>query len=47
MTGEAGTYKFFEKIVLVRKVNRKRMLVNIGDPDAFLNENLPQITLRL
>jgi hypothetical protein len=50
MTGEAGTYKFFEKTILVRNSDGKRMLVNIDDPSAFLNEmrkHLPQITLRL
>ena len=50
MTGEAGTYKFFEKTILVRNAGGKRMLVTIDDPDAFLTEmrkHLPQITLRL
>ena len=50
MTGEAGTYKFFEKTILVRNDGGKRMLVTIDDPDAFLTEmrkHLPQITLRL
>jgi len=50
MTGEAGTYKFFDKTILVRNAGGKRMLVTVGDPDAFLNEmrkHLPQITLRL
>lgn len=50
MTGEAGTYTFFDKTILVRNAGGKRMLVTIGDPDAFLNEmrkHLPRITLRL
>src|SRR5215471_20246477 len=50
MTGEAGTYKFFEKTILVRNAGGRRMLVTIDDPDAFLTEmrkHLPQITLRL
>ena len=50
MTGEAGTYKFFDKTVLVRNAGGQRMLVTIGDPDVFLNEmrkHLPHITLRL
>jgi hypothetical protein len=50
MTGEAGTYKFFEKTILVRNAGGKQILVTLGDPDAFLNEirkHLPQITLRL
>ena len=50
MTGEGSGYTFFERTILVRTVEGKRMVIDTADPDALLahlRQHLPRITLNL
>jgi hypothetical protein len=48
MTGEGSGYKFFEKTILARTAEGRRMFIDTSDPDALLRDmrqHLPGITL--